>query len=172
VDDFLLIAKVKSIHGNDGFLSIESFSDFQDRFLKLEKVFADFFGVRKEFIVEAVDYFSKKIVIKIEGFNNSDDASIFIGKNLFVCQSEAIPASGDVFFIHDLIGSEVFQKERLIGVIVDVLKLPANDVYLVKNRVKKEILIPAVKDFIQKFDAKKKRVDITPEFDLTYYDED
>lgn len=172
MDDFLLIAKVKSVHGNDGFLSIESFSDFQDRFLKLEKVFADFFGVRKEFIVEAVDYFSKKIVLKIKGFDNIDDASVFIGKNLFICQSEAISTSRDVFFIHDLIGSQVFQKDKLVGVIVDVLKLPANDVYLVKSVEKKEILIPAVKDFIKKFDVNKKRVEITPEFDLMYNDED
>ena len=52
------------------------------------------------------------------------------------------------YFIVDLIGLEVRQADtgEVLGKLVDVLDLPANQVYVVKG--KREYLIPAVDEFI------------------------
>ena len=55
------------------------------------------------------------------------------------------------FFIHDLIDVNVFIKDEKIGVVTDILKLPANDVLVVKRNDNTEQLIPFVVEFIEKF---------------------
>ncbi len=46
---------------------------------------------------------------------------------------------------------------RVVGILADVLKLPANDVWVVRSG-EKEILIPAVKEFIESVDEARKRI--------------
>ncbi|MDL1892355.1 16S rRNA processing protein RimM, partial [Sphingobacteriales bacterium CHB3] len=56
------------------------------------------------------------------------------------------------YFIHNIIGLRVIgENDEAIGVVKDVLKYPANDVYVVE-RYGNEVLLPAVKEFIKKID--------------------
>jgi len=48
-----------------------------------------------------------------------------------------------------------------IGEVIDVLTLPANDVYVVKDG-SKEYLIPAIKDVIKKIDLEEEFILIEP----------
>lgn len=171
MDQYFLIAKVKAVQGSQGYVSIESFSDFSDRFFRLKRVFIDFFNNKKEFIVEDVKGFEGKVEIKLRGFDNPQDAKLLIGKNIFVDQTDSIGLDKDTFFIHDLIGCEVFRNNLLLGHIEDVYILPANDVYVVNDLNNKKILIPAIKDFINEFDPVKKRLILINDCDLLY-DED
>ena len=60
----------------------------------------------------------------------------------------------------EVMGCEVVTEEQVdVGIITDLLSLPANDVWVVRNGAK-EFLIPAVKAIIRKVDIKMKRVTI------------
>jgi len=60
----------------------------------------------------------------------------------------------------DIIGCEVVTEEQMkVGIVADLLSLPANDIWVVRNG-KKEFLIPAVKAIIRKVDVKAKRITI------------
>ncbi|MHB8905921.1 MAG: hypothetical protein ACYC6D_07335, partial [Melioribacteraceae bacterium] len=59
----------------------------------------------------------------------------------------------------------------LLGYIEDVLAYPANDVYVINKIDNKKILIPAIKDYILSFDPAKKRLELVPDCDLLYDDE-
>ena len=50
--------------------------------------------------------------------------------------------------------------------------MPANDVYVVKDNSGNEVLIPAVNDFVEKFDPDKKIMKLKPGEDLYDTDED
>lgn len=171
MDEYLLIAKVKAVHGTEGFVSIDSYSDFIERFIELEGVFVEFFGVKKEFIIDAFSGFEKKLILKFKGFDTLDDAALFVGKSVYIKKETAVKLSKDTYFIHDLIGSQVFLDSNLVGRITDVLQLPANDVYIVKDTNKKEILIPAIKSFVKSFDSKRKRLELVKDCELFYDDE-
>ena len=56
MDDLFLIAVVKAVYGTEGFVILDSFSDFTDRFLKLETVFIEFYGSSKELFVEKINH--------------------------------------------------------------------------------------------------------------------
>jgi 16S rRNA processing protein RimM len=164
VDDFFLIAKIVSTAGNKGFLKIISYSDFPERFDSLKKVFIDFFGEKKAVVVEKVEKQSRKsgILLKFRDFNSPEDVRILVGKNVYVDQTGLVTLPEGFFFIHDVIGSQVFRNGERFGIVKDVLVYPANDVYVIEETGGKEILIPAVKDYVETFDPDKKVLILKP----------
>ncbi len=171
MDDFFLIAEVKAVSGTEGYVSINSFSDFSERFFRLKEVYLDFFGNFKKIFVEDVFISGKNIDLKFKGFNSADEAAVFLNKKIFVDKKDSIVLDKDSFFIHDIIGSAVFRNSVQIGIVEDVFVLPANDVYVVKTSEGRNVLIPAVKDFVKSFNAVDKRLDLVTDCDLLYDDE-
>ena len=171
MDDFFLIAEIKAVHGSNGLVLIDSYSDFSERFFKLNSVFIDLFGSKKEFFVENVIEVGGRIALKFKNFNSGDDVKILVGKKIFVEEKNSVKLSKDTYFVHDLIGSEVFRNSKLLGVVEDVLAYPANDVYVIKDIDQKNLLVPAIKDFIKSFEPLKKRLELVDDCDLLYDDE-
>lgn len=171
MDDLFLIAEVKAIYGSNGFVLIDSFSDFYERFFRLNSVFVEVFGSVKKFFVENVKEVDGSFAIKFKGFDSGEDVQIFIGKKVYVEKKDAVKLSENVFFIHDVIGSKVYKESKLIGVVEDVLVLPANDVFVVIDHNKKRILIPAVGTYIESFNAEEKSLRLVSDCDLLYDDE-
>lgn len=171
MDDLFLIAEVKAVYGSNGFVLIDSFSDFYERFFQLNSVHMEVFGSVKKFFVEDVKELNGSFAIKFKGFDSSEDARIFVGKKVYVEKVDAVKLSENVFFIHDVIGSKVYKESKLIGVVEDVLVLPANDVYVVIDLNKRRILIPAVGTHVESFDAEEKSLKLVSDCDLLYDDE-
>ena len=65
-----------------------------------------------------------------------------------------------------MIDVKVFIKNEKIGVVRDILKLPANDVLVVKKDDGTEQLIPFVLELIDKFQPEKKRLSLKIEKDF------
>lgn len=171
MDDLFLIAEIKSAFGTEGYVLIDSFSDFKERFFELKKVFVQIFGINKELFVESVKEVDKKIILKFKGFNNSSDVEVLLNKRIFVDKENLIKLDNDTFFIHDLIDSKVLRNDEVLGYVKDVLILPANDVLEIESKYRK-ILVPFIKDYIQKFDVEKKLIELKKDCDLLYDDED
>ncbi len=171
MNDLFLIAEIKAVYGSNGSVLIESFSDFPERFFKLESVFIDLFGNKKEFFVESVNETGGRITLKFKNFDSAEDVKILVGKKVFVSKEKSVKLSDNTFYIHDLLNSDVFWNSNLIGQVTDVLRYPANDVYEITDNDGKKILLPAVKDYIASFDPVNKRLELVTDCDLLYDDE-
>ena len=173
-NSFFLIAEIKSVFDQAGFVSIKSYSDFTDRFLDLENVFIDVFGGMREFVVEEVETGNSGIILKFQNFESEDDVRFLIGKKIYVSSSDVVKIEDkqDTYFVHDLIGCEVYRNDEYFGIVEDVLSFPANDVYVVKNSNDKEILVPAVKDFVNSVNISEKKIILVPGESDIYDDED
>ncbi|MFZ0453111.1 MAG: ribosome maturation factor RimM [Ignavibacteriaceae bacterium] len=165
--EFFLIAKIQSAFNKDGFVRISVHSDFPRRFFNLRKVYIDFSGIKKEFYVEEIKKKKDVFILKFANFNSDNDVEVLLGKDIFVDENDVVKLPEDQYFIHDIIGSTVFRNKILVGKIVDVLSLPANDVYVI-DADGKEILIPAVKEFIEKFIPSEKKLILVPGADIDY----
>ena len=63
------------------------------------------------------------------------------------------------FFIADIIGAKVVTEDGCeLGTLADVMEMPAQNIYLVKGE--REIMIPAVDEFILKTDVKNKLITV------------
>ncbi len=172
MSDFFLIGSILSPYGKDGAVKISSFSDQPDRFVKLKKVYIDFFGDKKEFLIEKVSEHKEFLSVKFKNFDSAEDAEVLAGKNIFVDDQGIIKLPEGTYFVHDVIGSRVYRNNKEFGTLTDVLNYPANDVYVIEDTEGKEILIPAVKDFIKSYDPDKKILVLTPGDEFYENDED
>ena len=68
---------------------------------------------------------------------------VYRGRDLLVSREEAVALGENENFIVDLMGMEVWtDEEERLGLLTDVLKTGANDVYVVETEDKKEVHIP------------------------------
>jgi len=73
-------------------------------------------------------------------------------KTVHIARKDAKLPKGH-FFISDIIGARVVTEDGTeIGTLADVMEMPAQNIYLVKGE--REIMIPAVEEFILKTDVK------------------
>lgn len=168
--EFFLIAKISSLYGHNGSVKVELYSDFRNRHSGTKKIFIDFWGDKKILYLESVKYPGSSVVLKFKNFDDEREAGLLIGRELFVEKKDLVKLEKYNYYIHDLIGSNVFQNGEVIGEVVDVLTLPANDVIVINRENEDELLIPFVLDYIENIDPEKKRMVIRKEID--YDDED
>lgn len=170
--EYFLIARIEQTFGKEGFVRIQSFSDFPERFFSLKKVFIDFWGDKKSFYVEDVKDVKGRIIIKFKKFDSLRDSQTLIDREMFVDAKDAVNLPESYFFVHDLIDSDVFIKTERIGVVTDVIKSKSNDILVIRDDKKKEILIPFVLSFIDKFEVAKKKLILNISKEFLEEDED
>ena len=156
--EYILIAKVEQAHGKNGYVKLRSYSDLPERFTDIEKVYLDFWGDKKLFIIEDVKQIKSEVALKFKKFDTLRDVSVLIDREVYVDDREKIQLPKNHFFIHDLIGSEVLVENESIGIISDVIEGKANDVLVITNKDNEEKLVPFVLNFIEKFDADNKKL--------------
>lgn len=169
--ELYLIGKISAVYGAEGFVTIDSFSDFPDRFYDLKSVAVEIFGKFKELRIEDVEEVRNNVLLKFENFDSGEEVKFLTGKKIYVEEKDLVKLDDDEFYIHDLIGSKVIRNDDEIGTLVDILSLESNDVFVIKTFSNEELLIPAVKDFVELVDIDKKVLVLRAgEDDL--YDED
>lgn len=158
--DFILIGLVRRAHGITGEVFIEPVSDIPGRFEALKAVLMRHRGETREVEVDSVRWKNKSLLVKFRGIDDRTVAEALSGAMLGVRQKDVHPVPKDAYYVYDIEGCEVVgESGRKIGVVGDVLKMPANDVFVVKTDGG-EVLIPVVKSVVKKIDLDDKRIEI------------
>lgn len=163
MSELCLIANIVAVHGIDGGLKLRSHSDIPGRFSRLDTVLVghDELTARKIRVLEASEH-GDRVILYFDGCTDRNMAENFVGMNVFITDEQMeIPPDGR-YFVHDLIGCRVATPDgEARGEIVDVMLMPANDVYVVQFEGR-EVLVPAVPDFIGSVDLQAKLVTVKP----------
>jgi 16S rRNA processing protein RimM len=85
-----------------------------------------------------------------------DEAEKLKGMDLYVARKHAIELEEDEFFMADIIGLEVYEGEKRLGILTDILETGSNDVYIITDDNKKELLIPALKSVVKVIDIEER----------------
>jgi len=144
------IGRVVKAFGIKGEVVVQPMTDSVSRFKKLKRVFVglDEAGAR-EVAVEFVRMGTRGVRIKLHSIESRSAAEECVGSLLFVDEADRVHLPRGKYFVHDIIGMRVISEVgEEIGVVKDVLKLPANDVYVVEMNGR-EGMIPAVKEFVR-----------------------
>lgn len=154
----------------NGDVKVKIFDDTLEEVDSLGFCFVDFFGNKKKLTVQSAKFSGKFLVLSFEGFGSEDASSILVNKELYIQKSEREPDQEFSFLIKDLVNSKVFANDVFLGEIIDVLSLPSNDVYVLEDDQKNEILVPALKEIIDRFDKKEKKLYLKVE--KSYFEDD
>lgn len=127
------------------------------RFKKLKSVFVGRNDADTiEVTVGSVVVERRGVRLRLGAASDRTAAEKLVGSLLFVHEKDAIRLPKDTFFVHDIVGLNVIDEDgEPVGIVKDVLKYPANDVYVIENKGN-EVLLPAVKEFIRKIDIETK----------------
>lgn len=111
-------------------------------------------------VVESVRAHRENVIIKLKGTDSGTDAERLKGMFLYVPPEQALRPSSTSYFVHEIVGMQVVTEEgTTVGVVSDVVKLPGSDIWLVKADGR-EIMIPAVREFIRSVDLAQKKITI------------
>jgi 16S rRNA processing protein RimM len=153
--EWVSIGYINGAHGIKGELRVTPWTDDPQRFLLLKKVMLfSSGGAIGQFIVEQVRYPQKFLLLKLKEINTRTDAEALKGSEIKIPRKKCLQLPPDHYYHFELVGLRVESVEgQFIGVITDIMEMPANDVYVVRNG-DQEILIPAIKDVIKQVDLK------------------
>ena len=146
----LEIGQIVNTFGIKGELKVAPFTDDIRRFDNLKTIYVRTKKETKQYQVENVKYHKNMVLIKLEGIDQIEDAEMLRNAFLEVDRENAIPLKEGTYFIADLIGLEVYTESGdLLGKVEDIYNTGSNDVYVVKDELGKQILLPGIKEVIK-----------------------
>ncbi len=156
------VGKILRSHGERGELRLKFYDNSLIEPTELRTVFVGKEGALKEFQVESLTPRGKACHIKLAGVDSLPQADCLAGFEVFVPEENLRRAEEDQYYIFKLRGCSVLGQEgKLIGKVVDVLSIPANDL-LVVEKEGKEILVPFHESICLEVDLAKKEIRIDP----------
>lgn len=161
MDDLLRVGVITTTHGIRGEVKVYPTTDDVNRFDYLKEVILD---TGKEHIpleIENVKYFKQFVILKFKGINDINDIEKYKNKDLLVTRENAIELDEGEYFISDILNSDVYTDEGAhLGVLTEVLSSSANDVYVVKTKDNKEVLLPCIDECILDIDIENKKITV------------
>lgn len=158
---YLEIGQIVNTFGIKGMVKVKPFTDNIKRFDKLKKVYIENKNGRKEYEIEELKYHKEMVLIKFKGIENPEDANLLRESYLTVNRDDEDPLEEGTYYIVDMIGLEVETEEgEKLGNLVDIFNTGSNDIYVVKDELGKQILLPAIKDVIKKIDMEKRKMTV------------
>mgnify|MGYP005766642765 CR=1 FL=1 len=149
MNDYLQVGVITSTHGIKGEVKVFPTTDDPQRFLDLKNVWLDTGSGMRQLTVSQVKFFKQFVILKFAEFGDINEIEPYRKRGLYVDREHAVPLEEDEYFIADLIGMKVESDQgEALGELVDVIETGANDVYVVKTKEGKEILIPAIRQCI------------------------
>lgn len=139
----------------DGHIKIKPFTSNPNRFDVGNHIIVN----NKNFEIRSVVSQKNLIFVKFANISKRSEVESFNGAHVYVDIEQTNKLPDDTYYYFELIGLEVWTVNQIcLGNIVEILKSPANDVYLVHDKFGAETLIPAVKSIVLDVNIKSKKM--------------
>lgn len=161
MEELFRVGVISNTYGIRGEVKVYPTTDNVRRFDDLKEVILDTGKEQLILHVTSVKYFKNMVILKFKEFDNINDIIPYKGMDLLVTRENAIPLEEGEYYIADIIGSKVITDEdKILGTLTDVLQTGANDVYVVKTKDGKEVLLPSIEECILDRDIENKIVKV------------
>lgn len=159
MENLIEIGQIVNTHGLRGDVKVMPWCDDPEIFHELAYVMID--GV--EFDIQKSSLHKNTVLLKLEGIDHINDAERYRNKVLFVPRKELGELPEGTYYIRDLLGCKVETVDgRQLGEICDIIKTGSNDVYVVEDKAKKQVLIPVIDEVIKSVSIDEKQIVIEP----------
>lgn len=153
------VGQIVNTFGIKGQLKVKPFTDELERFEELKTVYICKKNEMKKVEIEEVKYHKDMVLLKIKGIDDMTEAEKYKGLFLKIDRKDAKKLPKDTYFIADLLGLEVYTDEgELLGKVDDIFPTGANDVYVVKDEMGKQILLPSIPEVLKEIDLEKEKI--------------
>jgi 16S rRNA processing protein RimM len=146
-------------HGLDGVLRIFSYAESEKIFLKEGRVFLRC-GEEEalEHKVRSIKPHKNIFLLDLEALGCREDAEKYRGASIFVRKDALGREEDDEYFWYELLGLGVYLNTgEYVGEIMRIFPAGGHDIYVVA-RGKREMMVPAVHEFVESIDLENRRM--------------
>ena len=155
----LEIGQIVNTFGIKGEVKVKPFTDDIKRFDKLKKVNIEQKNSKQEYEIENIKYHKDMVILKLKGIDQIEQAELLRNSYLKIDRNEEEPLEENTYYIVDLLGLSVYTEEGiLLGILDDIYNTGSNDIYVVKDSLGKQTLLPAIRDVIKKIDIENQKI--------------
>lgn len=151
--------RIVGTHGIDGAVKVQAWADSPEILLEFDHVYID----GRRFAVEFSKIHKNNVLFKFFGIDNLTKAELMRGKTIYA-EREMFNLEDGTYFIKDLLTLSVFDADtgKNYGMLTNVLKTGAKDVYEITDDKGVVRLIPAIADVIVETNIAEKFMKIRP----------
>lgn len=161
MEEYFEIGQIVNTSGLKGVIKIKPFTDDITKFSKLKTIYISIKKELKEFKVEQVRFNKNMVFLKLEGIDTVEKAEQYRNFYLKIKRDKNEKLEENSYYIVDILGCKVYtDMQEELGEVIDVFSTGSNDVYVVKDSLNKQILLPAIKDVIKNIDIKNKKITV------------
>lgn len=158
---YLEVGQIVNTFGIKGQVKVVPFTDDIERFDELNKVYIVMRNCKKEVEIENVKYHKNMVLLKFKGLDKIEDVEIYKNCYLEIDRKDGRKLEEGTYYIVDLLGLDVISDEgENLGKLDDIYNTGSNDIYVVKNEMGKQILLPAIKEVIKDVDLENKKITV------------
>lgn len=161
--NYFNVGKIVNTQGLQGEMRVLAVTDFIDERFKKGSHLA-LFDSKDQFVKEvtiASHRTQKNMeIIKFKDHYHINDIEKYKGFMLKVVEENLSNLDEGEYYYHEIIGLEVFENNNYIGFISEILQPGANDVWIVKRKGKKDLLLPYIPSVVLTIDIDNNRVDV------------
>ena len=160
-EKMLEIGQIVNTFGIKGMVKIVPYTDDIKRFDKLKEIYVVLKNKKIKYEVEEVKYHKNLVIAKLKGIDKMENAEMLKQGSVQIERKDAVKLEKDTYFIIDLIGAKVVTDEQAeLGELIDIFNTGSNDIYVVKDELGKQTLLPAISDVIKKVDIENKVITV------------
>ncbi len=149
--NLLEVGEIVNTHGLRGEVKIVPWTDTPDVFEDIKNIYLKNGNI---LTVKGVKYQKNNIIVKFGEISDIDEAMKYKGQVLSADRSELGELPEGVYYVADLIGMKVVTDAgEELGAVSDVIQTGANDIYEVKRKGEKPLLIPVIDDVVLNVDT-------------------
>ena len=155
----LEIGQIVNTFGIKGEVKVKPFTDDIKRFDKLKKINIEQKNSKKEYEIENIKYHKDMVILKLGGIDQIEQAELLRNSYLKIDRNEEEPLEENTYYIVELLGLSVYTEEGiLLGILDDIYNTGSNDIYVVKDSLGKQTLLPAIQDVIKEIDIENQKI--------------
>ena len=159
MQEYFEVGQIVNTFGIKGQIKVVPFTDDLERFEELKTVLIEKNKKLLEYKIEEVKYQKNMVLLKLENINDINEAEKYKGCYLKIHRKDAKKLPEGTYFIADLIGLDVYTDDgKILGKVDDIYNYGSSDIYVVKNELGKQILLPAIDDVILQVDLENEKI--------------
>ena len=159
MNKYLELGQIVNVKGLKGEVKINSFTEDNTKFERIPKVFLKRKETLTEYEIEKVGYHKNQVIIKFKNVNTVEEAENLRNSYIVVDREIFGELPEGVYYIADLIGLDVFtESNEYLGKVDDIFSTGSNDVYVVKDELGKQKLLPGIDEVIKQIDLESGKI--------------